>query len=174
MIVLITGDFGVGKDTVADLLLDISKKKTEDVDFVKILSYTTREPRYEGENTHLFCTKEDFLSFNDILASTKIGDYYYGTRFSQFNSNNINLYCVDDAGIRDVINADIDKTLTIEVVRPKELINVSKERLERKRYSKPYNYFVDYRIENNKDMDYLRDSVLNCYDFVIKEVKKTL
>ena len=175
MIALIVGDFGVGKDTVADLLVKESLRRHDCEKFEKILSYTTRKPRYEKEKTHIFCTKEDFLSINDFLACTKINDQYYGARFSQFDKNKINLYCVDDKGVRDVIESKIDdEILVIEVIRPKWLINVPNERLQRKREEPPYPYPIDYRIMNDGDMYKLESSVLECFNFLIKEVKKGL
>lgn len=174
MIALIVGDFGVGKDTVADLLVQESLRHNDCVKFEKIKSYTTREPRYEGEDTHIFISKNDFLAFDDILAQTKIDDNFYGTRYSQFDSNKLNLYCVDDKGVKDVVEANFDDYLIIEVVRPKWLINVPKERLERKRHSEPYHYGIDYRIMNDSDMRKLEASTLECFNFLIKEMKKSL
>lgn len=174
MIVLIVGDFGVGKDTVADLLIKESLRRHDCVKFQKILSYTTRSPRFEGENTHMFCSKEDFFSFNDILASTEIDNQYYGTRKSQFDKNKVNLYCVDDKGVKDVLESDMNNVIVVEVVRPKWLINVSEERLNRKRSFEPYNYSFDYRIMNDGDMLKLEASVLECFNFIVKEVKKNL
>ena len=52
MIVLITGDFGVGKDTFADMLNEDFGEES-----VKIQSYTTREKRYNTEDTHIFVDK---------------------------------------------------------------------------------------------------------------------
>lgn len=174
MIVLIVGDFGVGKDTVADLLLKESLRYHDCERFVKILSYATREPRYDGEKTHTFCSVEEFLKFNDLIASTQIEDHYYGTRASQFDTNKVNLYCVDDKGVKDVIEADIDDILVVEVIRPKWLIDLPEDRLKRKRHNDPYPYPVDYRVMNDGDMYKLEASTLECFNFIIKEVKKTL
>lgn len=174
MIVLIVGDFGVGKDTVADLLVKESLRHHDCTKFEKIKSYSTREPRYEGEDTHIFISEEEFSSFNDILAQTKISNCYYGTRFSQFDPNKVNLYCVDDKGVKDVVEANFDDFLIVEVIRPKWLINLPKERLERERQSESYNYGIDYRIMNDADMRKLEASVLECFNFLVKEMKKSL
>lgn len=175
MIVLIVGDFGVGKDTVADMLIKESLRHHDCQKFQKILSYCTREPRYEGENTHIFVDKEDFLKYNDFIAYTIIDGEYYGARKSQFDPSKVNLYCVDDKGVQDVLSSHIqDDIFVVEVIRPKWLINLPKERLNRERYFDHDSYNTDYRIINDGDLIKLEASVLSCFDFLIKEVKKSL
>ena len=164
MIVLIVGDFAVGKDTVADYFVELMDKNDFCVE--KIKSYTTREPRFTGEDTHIFCSKEEFLSFKDLVAETKIDEQYYGTRASQFNENKINFYCVDDKGVKDIESSGIDDTFIVEVVRPKWLINASDERLNRKRHYGKYKYNADYRIINDGDLDKLKKSVFECFTFM--------
>lgn len=167
MIVLIVGDFCVGKDTVADFLID-AWNESSDIEVVKIRSYTTRSPRYEGENTHEFCTEEEFLAFDDLVAQTKIGDHYYGARASQFNSNDINFYVVDDKGVCDILDSDLTDIYVIEVIRPKWLRNCPKERQNRERYFE-CTYDIDYRIMNDGDMFKLEQSCLDCFDALVKE-----
>lgn len=173
MICLIVGNFGVGKDTVADLLVKIALERNDCFKAQKILSYTTRPPRYEGEKTHLFCTKSQFLSFNDLIAQTEIDGCYYGARAFQFDNNKLNLYCVDSKGVYDVVNANIDDVLIIEVVRPKWLINLPPDRIDRQPNGS-YNFEIDFRIMNDGDMEKLKASVLECYNFLVKEMKKSL
>lgn len=169
MIVLIVGDFGVGKDTVADLLLSQSlTHKSNSYSFQKILSYATRKPRYEGEDTHIFTSKEEFLKFDDLVACTKIDDNYYGARFSQFDTEKINLYCVDDKGVSDIIDKNIDDVFIVEVIRPKWLRNVSNMRLARKRESGSFKYNPDYIILNDKDLFNLEISVSDCFNAILK------
>lgn len=173
MICLIVGNFGVGKDTVADLLKKIALERSDCIKVAKILSYTTRLPRYEGEDTHIFCTKDQFLEFNDLIAQTEIDNHYYGARKSQFNKDKLNLYCVDGKGVYDVVNANIDDVLIIEVVRPKWLIDLPLDRINRQPNGS-YNFGIDYRIMNDGDMEKLKMSVLECYNFLLKEMKKSL
>ena len=175
MIVLIVGDFGVGKDTVADLLLKESLRHHDCVKFQKICSYTTREPRYDGEKTHLFCSKRDFLTFNDLVAQTKIGDNYYGARESQFDKKIVNLYCVDEKGVNDIVNANMDDYIIVEVIRPKWLIDVPIDRLNRNRHNEEKMIAtIDYRVMNDGDMEKLKASVLECFNYIVKEIKKSL
>ena len=173
MICLIVGDFCTGKDLVADTLMKINNSKHDCVRFRKILSYTTREPRYKNERTHIFCTKEEFDSFDDIIASTQIGDNFYGARESQFEFDSVNLYCVDDKGVQDIIDADIDDVYVIQVIRPKWLRNCPKDRLNRVRHNESIKYKYDYRIINDGDKRKLEASVNDCFEAIIK-MKKSL
>lgn len=173
MICLIVGGFGVGKDTVADLLVKTVSSRHDCIKAKKILSYTTRSPRYEGEKTHLFCTKDQFLTFNDLVAQTEIDGHYYGAREFQFDKSKLNLYCIDGKGVYDIINSNIDDVLIVEVVRPKWLINLPSDRIDRQPNGS-YNFEIDYRIMNDGDMEKLKASVLECYNFLLKEMKKSL
>lgn len=151
MIILIVGDFGVGKDTVADMILSYLEPAQ------KILSYTTRKPRYDGEDTHIFV---DEFDSDNVLAYTQIGEHHYWTKKSQFDKTKYNIYVVDSLGVRDVIESEFDDIFIIEIVRPKWLIDLNKERLERLRLS-TFNYssFVDYRIINDRSLSDLEKTV---------------
>lgn len=176
MIVLITGDFCTGKDLTADMLVQQSHLIHDCEKFKKIQSYTTRKPRYEGERTHTFCTVEqykDFLEKGQIIAETKINDNYYFTIKSQFDDKKINLYVIDDKGIKDVVESDIDDVYIIEVIRPVWLRDCPEGRLNRDRQSEPYKFTSDYRIINDGDIEKLKASVLACFNNIIK-VKKSL
>lgn len=151
MIILIVGDFGVGKDTVADMILSYLEPAQ------KILSYTTRKPRYDGEDTHIFV---DEFDNDNVLAYTQIGEHHYWTKKSQFDKTKYNIYVVDSLGVRDVIESEFDDIFIIEVVRPKWLIDLDEKRLERPRLS-TFNYssFVDYRIINDRSLSDLKKTV---------------
>lgn len=177
MIVLVVGDFGVGKDTVADELVHISNTQDKSVmgydygEFVKIISYTTRSPRSVDEDTHIFVNLSDFYNSNDILAQTKIGDNYYWTEKHQFHKDMVSVYCVDDQGVKDVTEADIDDVFIVEVIRPKWLIDLPEERLNRERHYEPYKYQPDYRIMNDGDMMKLKVLVWECFVYIVKTMK---
>ena len=168
MIVLIVGDFGVGKNTVEDMLYEKSIQLESDVEFAKIRSYTTRTPRYEGEDTHIFCSKEEFLSFNDLIAQTKIDNNYYGARSSQFSEDKINLYCVDSKGVKDITELGLDDVFVVEVIRPVWLRNASKDRLNRERHFDEYKYKADYRVLNDGSIEKLDSIVLDLYTYLLK------
>ena len=67
MIILIAGDFAVGKDTFADELN--TQMHYRGMDSYKILSKTTRNPRYKDENTHIFTDKLEYQIYKpeDII-----------------------------------------------------------------------------------------------------------
>ena len=176
MILLIVGDFCVGKDVVAEMICDYIgyNPKYDDFTVNQIKSYTTRQPRFEGEDTHEFCTKEEFKSFDDIIAMTIIGDEYYGARACQFDldkKNHFDVYVVDPKGVYDIVNSGIPHDIhTIEVVRPKWLRNCPEDRLNRKRDFNvtPIDYNVSYRIVNDGELWKLRNITEECIDFLCK------
>ena len=156
MIILVTGDFGVGKDTFANMLLTHLG-----IDMAQLVrSKTTREPRYDDEITHSFETVEDYeedKEWGRVVAHTVIGGHHYWTTKDQFVDflNGFSIYVVDDIGIRDVQAANIDDTFVIEVVRPSWLIDIDEERKNRKRESGSYKFKSDYRVINDKTISYL-------------------
>ena len=177
MIILIVGDFCVGKDVAADMMCDHIGHNPKYNDFTvnKIKSYTTREPRFSNEDTHEFCTKEEFKSFDDIIAMTIIDDEFYGARLSQFNlkdKNHFDVYIVDPKGVYDIVHSGVDADFIhiVEVVRPKWLRDCSQERLNRKSdfNIKPIDYNASYRIMNDGDCVKLRKSVEECVSFLYK------
>lgn len=155
MIVLVTGDYGVGKDTFANMLLThlgIDKAQL-------VRSYTTREKRYDDEITHTFVTHDDYhkVEDKDKVAETCInGEYYWTTKqqFARF-SNGFSVYVVDDAGIEQVIKSGIDEVYIIEVIRPSWLVNVDEERVNREKPHTDFKYHVQYRVINDKTFEYL-------------------
>lgn len=169
MIILIVGDFGVGKDTFADMLLECFSDNAQ-----KVQSYTTREPRFPGEDTHIFINKETWQEYQNmnpspIVAETIIDNHFYGTINNQFDAD-YNIYVVDDIGVRDVLNADIDSVFIIEIIRPKWLINASQSRLNRKRTDK-YDYSYDFRVINDGSLDKLRSYANEVFLWITKNIE---
>lgn len=157
MIILVTGDFGVGKDTFADYLLEAFQGKAQ-----KILSYTTRAPRYADENTHIFVEE---MAKGEIVACSQIDGQYYWTLPEQFDKNKINIYVVDDIGVRDTIASGIDKTLIIKITRPTHLIDLDKERLTRKRTE-----FFEFE----PDLEIINDGTLQDLQFAANNIPTIL
>ena len=98
---LIVGRTGTGKDTLKETL-----EKDYGWKFVK--SYTTREPRYDNEDTHIFITHDEAKSFKDsdkvastlIKNNTDIPDEYFAT-FSQVRE--ADAYIIDPIGVDKLI-----------------------------------------------------------------------
>lgn len=164
MIILITGDFGVGKDTFADILLD--RFEENNISANKIRSFTTRKPRYEGEKTHEFIHKNCWEKIREtnpdlIAAESEIGGEYYGTLKNQFN-HDFSLYVVDDIGVRE-ITKKYDDVFIVTIFRSKSLLkNIDKERLNREK-KEEYNFYPDYVLINDGDIVCLRKKVENFF-----------
>ena len=176
MIILIVGDFGVGKDTFADMLVDCFGDEAH-----KILSYTTRKQRYDGEDTHIFVSHDFWNAVQEeipspIVAETKIDGEFYGTLRHQFCGSlpyediSYDIYVVDDIGVRDVIQSHIDSVFVIEIVRPKWLIKVPKERLNRQR-TDSYDYKCDFRVINDGSLEKLKTNANEVYHWIVTHIE---
>lgn len=89
-IVLIVGPSGCGKSTVVDCMEKLYNLKS-------VVSYTTREPRYEGEKGHIFLSEEIFKSMPDMCAYTFFNGNHYGVTADVVNRSD--LYIIDPAGV---------------------------------------------------------------------------
>ena len=164
MIILVMGDFGVGKDVFADILVEELNRIDPD-SAKKVLSYTTRLPRdVKDFNNHLFalCTlNEEYFKDCDVVAKTVINNEFYWTEKWQFYKK-YNIYVIDKASVKQVIKSDIDTTMLIEVVRDKSLINVSKERVNRKQNKGKLPRFIKpFVIENNGTLEDLHQKTVH-------------
>lgn len=183
MIILVTGDFGVGKDTFADFLVDIinddyDEKSNKNIPLwkaKKIKSFATRKPRYEGEDTHTFVSKEKWLKMREkpgcIIAETEIDGEFYGTARFQFEHDYLfSVYVVDDIGVRDMLAAKEilqQEIYVVEIFRPKSLRNVDKNRLNRIRNLESYRVYPDAVVYNTHDFVSLRRDAREVYEQII-------
>lgn len=87
---LFVGKSSSGKTTVA-------QKLEERYGMKQVFSYTTREPRYEGECGHIFISEKEFNQLGELAAYTLYNGYRYGTTFEQLNQCDI--YVVDPYGV---------------------------------------------------------------------------
>lgn len=89
--ILLVGASGSGKTTITNYLRDHYHMRP-------LVSYTTRKPRYEGEDNHIFVTDEEFDTLTDYVAYTSYGgNQYCGTAEQVENSD---IYTVDPYGVR--------------------------------------------------------------------------
>ena len=127
MVVLLLGDSGVGKTTIARAL----QRKYPYINIVH--SYTTRFKRSLYDNDHIFMRKHNLLYkmfHNKVVASTIIDGELYGSFPDQFRDDMINVYTVDDKGLLDVINYyGIDNVCAVRLKRGNIMIH--QQRAER-------------------------------------------
>ena len=127
MVLLLLGDSGSGKTTIAKAL------KNNYSYFNMIKSYTTRFRRNIEDRDHKFVRKHNLLykMFNEkFVASTIINGELYCSFPEQFQEDKINIYTVDDKGALDVIN--YFKREEVIIIRLKrDNIDVEKERAGR-------------------------------------------
>lgn len=94
MINLIAGRTGRGKDWFAKIL--------ENNGFKLLKSYSTRKPRFEGEDTHIFITNEeaDAIPATEKVATTEINGVKYFATKQQLEECNV--YIIDPKGIYEL------------------------------------------------------------------------
>ena len=94
IVCLVIGRSGCGKDTLVNYMCQKYGLK-------KLKSYTTRPPRQNEEDTHIFISPEDVEKYrDDIIAYTKIGEFEYFATKSQLKD--INFYIIDPKGVQDL------------------------------------------------------------------------
>lgn len=90
-IYLFVGPSGSGKTT-------IMKELKKLYGYIPISSYTTRPPRYEGEEGHIFVTEEEFDQLGEMAAYTKYHGYRYGVTSEIIDKSD--LYVIDPEGVK--------------------------------------------------------------------------
>ena len=91
---LFVGRSASGKTTMADLLED-------QYEYKQVQSYTTRQPRYDGEIGHTFITEDEFNKLENIVAYTFYNNAHYGTTAQQLDECLI--YVVDVPGVETLL-----------------------------------------------------------------------
>lgn len=97
VIFLIVGASGSGKTAICSWL-------EQNTSLTQIQSYTTRPPRSERENGHVFVSNKDFLSVDDrdVVAYTFYNNCHYWATTQQLEDND--LYVIDPAGVEYLIH----------------------------------------------------------------------
>ena len=90
---LFVGKSASGKTTIANML--------ESDGYSQVNSYTTRQPRYEGEIGHIFISEEKYNQLDNIVASTFYNGYHYCTTLDQVQ--NADIYVIDPNGIETLL-----------------------------------------------------------------------
>lgn len=91
---LFVGPSGCGKTTVTGLLESRYGHKA-------IRSYTTRRPRYEGEDGHKFISSLEFDALENLVAYTVYNGFRYGVTEDQID--NATLYVIDIPGVETLL-----------------------------------------------------------------------
>lgn len=89
-IYLIVGESGSGKTTIVEHLEQKYGLKS-------IQSYTTRQPRYNGETGHIFVSDEEFDKLTDMVAYTEFAGNRYCATVEQVETHD--LYVIDPKGV---------------------------------------------------------------------------
>ena len=105
--IVVLGRSGSGKDTFVQYLVKKHNMR-------QLISTTTRRPRFEGEDTHVFVTKEEAAMMTDRVAETIINDQEYFATRGQFEE--CDLYIIDPKGVGDLIANCPDQELIMVYV----------------------------------------------------------
>lgn len=134
MLTLLVGESGSGKTAVSKFLAQNFNMKV-------LQSYTTRPPRYEGEEGHIFISEEEFQALENKVAYTEFDGYKYCATKEQIEKSDI--YIIDKDGIETL------KTY-------KEVIGIDKEFLTIAIYASPYLRAARMEARGDKDDDIVK------------------
>lgn len=157
---LIVAPSGTGKDYSVDFLCKY-------FGFKKVISRTTRKPRYEGEDTHIFVTyRQGRKDFNrkDVIAKTIYNKEKYYTLPEDLIDKDF--YIIDVQGVMSMDKNKYDKIIFIKPSIFRRFLNMRKRRdsfkniltrlmVDRKEFKgfkgdlnfKNSNEFIDYMVE---------------------------
>ena len=160
MKLLIVGASGTGKDTLARELCKAGLKQ--------VISYTTRERRFPGEDTHIFVTPEEAKKYTDRVAETKIGKYEYFATRQQVEESDI--YVIDPKGLYTLsstlpnetflvvyLTADREEALSHAISRGENEEKERKKCLER--FAAEYEQFHEFEVTLATKKQYLPNVV---------------
>lgn len=94
ILVLLVGKSGAGKTTLENRLV-------KNFGFRGTKSYTTRPRRFEGEDSHIFISEEEFNALENKVAYTEFNGYKYCATKEQLD--NANVYVVDPDGVETLM-----------------------------------------------------------------------
>jgi Guanylate kinase len=133
---LIVGPSGVGKTTIA-------KELTKRFGYFQVRSYTTRPPRFEGEEGYIFLTPQEFSALPQKIACVTFNGYEYTTTAQALDNNDI--YVVEPSGVKEVREQYKNRPVyVIGLTAPEEVL---KNRMLNRGDVLPY---VEERISNDK------------------------
>lgn len=92
-LLLVLGASGSGKST---LCAELEKR----YGLKSIPSYTTRQPRFEGEQGHTFITEDEFDKLKDILAYAETDSCRYAVTKEMLEDEQYSIYVIDMTGLK--------------------------------------------------------------------------
>ena len=92
-LLLVLGASGSGKST---LCAELEKR----YGLKSIPSYTTRKPRFEGEQGHTFITEDEFDKLKDILAYAETDSCRYAVTKEMLENEEYSIYVIDMTGLK--------------------------------------------------------------------------
>lgn len=101
---LLIGRSASGKTTIANIL-------EEKYDYKSISSYTTRPPRYDGEEGHIFVDDAVFDQLGELAGFVEYNGYRYGTTMQQVDEADI--YVIDPIGAEYLLDKYTDRPICI-------------------------------------------------------------
>lgn len=101
---LLIGRSASGKTTIANIL-------EEKYDYKSISSYTTRPPRYDGEEGHIFVDDATFDKLGELAGFVEYNGYRYGTTMQQVDEADI--YVIDPIGAEYLLDKYTDRPICI-------------------------------------------------------------
>jgi len=165
-IICLVGASGSGKSTIANRLGELG--------YNVISSYTTRPPRYEGEDGHIFVDEGEFLRQSalnrvdfdqEIIAYTNYnGNRYWATR-EQYRNKGLSVYVVDVDGVNMLKTTVNDAEILVFVVWADEKLRVNRMlnridyaggNISRRLHNDKLEFFCipcDYFIQNNRPVE---------------------
>lgn len=118
--IILVGKSGSGKNYL------IKKIQEKYPSIKEVISSTTREPRYEGEDTHKFVTEEQYLkdkeSGNMIAYTFFQGNHYYATKNDLRDSD---IYILDPDGVKSFKYNNYFKVLFSDEEYDKNLVAIN-------------------------------------------------
>lgn len=156
-LILLVGKSGSGKTTIAKYL-------EQEYGMKQVQSYTTRKPRYKGEEGHAFIDMAEYMKLQDKVAFTYFNNQYYCA--TQQQCDNADIYVIDPHGIEFfkrnyhgnkkwiTVYLDVNPfTRFIRMVKRGDGIFAALERLRHDRDSfKDFKKHPDIVVVNNKDV----------------------
>ena len=163
-IICLIGESGSGKSTVAALL-------QQKMNCNLIRSYTTRPPRHQGEQGHIFANELPVRgpAAAEVTAHTVYGGHHYWSMAAQYRGRGLSVYPIDPPGAETLRRASgipvvIIYLKTDEYTRWMRMAQ-RRDRAERTRIDQELFRFVlcDYAIDANGESERTSDYAIAAY-----------